>query len=378
MQSKKGLFQGKTITPSQTTLRSKLGSAYIAGFDKYFSASDLPLDMPPSNRASQTAHSPVVFVVGPTASGKSRLALFLAQRFDGEIINADSRQVYRRMDIGTAKPSLAEQAQAPHHLLDICDPGENFNLACFMSRATTAIDDIHGRGRLPIVAGGSGQYVWGLLDGWQVPATPPQPQFRRDMLEEAQRNGPMSVYRQLQEADPDRAAQLDPRNLRRVIRALEVHHFRQPSGSPPAQERRPLENCLIVGLTMPREELYRRIDRRVDRMQSSGLLEEAQGLSDKGYQLGQGPLSSPGYRELGQYLASEISLEEAVQRTKFQTHRLARRQYTWFKLQDPRINWVDGSDPEVAIQAADLVAAFLSSRSCYGRIGPHTSPEAGS
>ena len=333
--------------------------------------------MPSSHRESETPASSVIFVVGPTASGKSRLALELAQQFDGEIINADSRQVYRCMDIGTAKPSPAEQAQVPHHLLDICDPRDNFNLACFLSGATTAIDDIHGRGRLPIVAGGSGQYVWGLLEGWQVPAAAPQPQFRRDMLEEAQRNGPMSVYRQLQLADPDRASQLDPRNLRRVIRSLEVHHFRKSSGSTPKQERRALENYLIIGLTMPREELYRRIDQRVDRMLASGLLEEVRGLAAQGYQLGQGPLSSPGYRELGQYLAGEISLDEAVQRTKFQTHRLARRQYTWFKLQDPRINWLDGSDPGVATRAAALVADFLSSRNCYGRIGPHTSQETG-
>ena len=331
--------------------------------------------MSSSNRQSETPASSVIFVVGPTASGKSRLALELAQQFDGEIINADSRQVYRCMDIGTAKPSPAEQAQVPHHLLDICGPGESFNLACFLSTATAAIDDIPGRGRLPIVAGGSGQYVWGLLEGWQVPAAAPQPQFRMAMLEEAQRNGSAAVYKQLKEADPDRAAQLDPRNLRRVIRALEVHYFRQPSGSTREQERRPLDNALIIGLTMPREELYRRIDQRVDQMLASGLLEEVQGLADKGCQLGQGPLSSPGYRELGQYLAGEISLDEAVQRTKFQTHRLARRQYTWFKRQDPRISWLDGSGPDVDTQAAALVADFLSSRNCYGKIGPHTSPE---
>ncbi len=328
-----------------------------------------------TNREPPKAASPVVFVVGPTASGKSRVALDLAHRFDGEIINADSRQVYRLMDIGTAKPSPNEQEQTPHHLLDICDPGESFNLACFLYRATAAIDNIHGRGRLPVVAGGSGQYVWGLLEGWQVPAAAPQPQFRLAMLEEAQRNGPMSVYRQLQLADPDRAAQLDPRNLRRVVRALEVHHFRQPPGANPERERRPLDNTLIIGLTMSREELYRRIDQRVDLMQASGLLEEVRGLATQGYQLGQGPLSSPGYRELGQHVAGEASLEEAVQRTKFQTHRLARRQYTWFKLQDPRINWLDSSDPGVAAQAAALVADFLSSRTCYGRIGPHTSQE---
>ncbi len=330
--------------------------------------------MPPSDIRS----TPIIFIVGPTASGKSRLAMTLARRFDGELINADSRQVYRLMDIGTAKPSPSDREKVHHHLVDICDPGDEFNLASFLSMSRTAIHEILGRGRLPIVAGGSGQYVWGLLEGWQVPAAAPQPQFRRDMLEEAQRNGPMSVYQQLESAAPDRAAQLDPRNLRRVIRALEVFHFRQPSGSTPEQERRPMDNCLVIGLTMPRQELYRRIDQRVDSMLESGFVEEVKALAAQGHMMGQGPLSSPGYRELGQYLAGEISLEEAVQRTKFQTHRLARRQYTWFKLTDPRINWLNASGSSLETQAEALVRNCLSSHGRYGRIGPHTSLETGS
>ena len=330
--------------------------------------------MPPSEFAPNPAASPVVFIVGPTAAGKSRLALALAGRLDGEIINADSRQVYRLMNIGTAKPRPDEQAQVRHHLLDICDVGDEFNLASFLTLARASIQDIRDRSRLPIVAGGSGQYVWALVEGWQVPSAQPHLQFRRDMLEEAHQNGPMSVYERLQLADPARAAQLDPRNLRRVIRALEVHYFRQPSGSTPEQERRPLENALIIGLTMPREQLYQRIDQRVDYMLASGLLEEVRALAAQGHTLGQGPLSSPGYRELGQYVAGEITLDEAVQLTKFQTHRLARRQYTWFKPQDPRINWLDGSDSRLETQAEALVDDFLSSRSLYGKIGPHTSP----
>ena len=330
--------------------------------------------MSPSYCDSRTSVLPVVFIVGPTAAGKSRLALALARRFDGEIINADSRQVYRQMDIGTAKPSPTEQEQVRHHLIDISDIGDDFNLASFLSLARAAIQDISDRCRLSVVAGGSGQYVWGLVEGWQVPSAPPHPQFRRDMLEEAQRNGPMSVYQQLQLADPDRAAQLDPRNLRRVIRALEVFYFQQPSAAVPKQEHQPLENCLVIGLTMDRESLYLRIDQRVDYMLASGLLEEVSGLAAQGHALGQGPLSSPGYRELGQYIAGETSLDEAVQRTKFQTHRLARRQYAWFKLQDPRINWLDASESRLETRAETLVDAFLSSHSCYGKIGQQTSP----
>ena len=315
--------------------------------------------------------TPVLFIVGPTAAGKSRLALALARRFNGEIINADSRQVYRHMDIGTAKPPPDEQAEVRHHLLDIFDPDENFDLASFLSLAHGSIRDIRDRGYLPIVAGGSGQYVWALVEGWRVPEVPPHPLFRRTKLEEAERNGPLSVYQQLQEADPKRAAQLDPQNLRRVIRALEVYQYSQRSESAPQRKHRPLDNRLIIGLTMERDALYRRIDDRVDRMLASGLLEEVRALAAKGYRLGQGPLSSPGYRELGQHLASEISLDEAVQRTKFQTHRLVRRQYSWFKLRDDRINWLDGTADGFENQAADLVYDLLSSRSCYGTIGSH-------
>ena len=264
------------------------------------------------------AATPIVLIVGPTAAGKSLLALALARRFNGEIINADSRQVYRHMDIGTAKPSPGEQAQVRHHLLDILDPDENYDLASFLSLAQGSVRDINRRGNLPFVVGGSGQYIWSLVEGWSIPEVPPHPDFRQKKLEEAERNGPLSVYQQLQEADPTRAAQLDPRNLRRVIRALEVHHYSQPSDVAPEQEGRPLENRLIIGVTMEREELYRRIDGRVDQMLASGLVEEVRVLTEKGYSLGQGPLASPGYRELGQHQAGEISFDQAVQRTKFQ------------------------------------------------------------
>ena len=315
--------------------------------------------------------TPVVFVVGPTAVGKSRLALALARRFSGELINADSRQVYQQMDIGTAKPSPDEQGLVRHHLLDILDPGENFDLASFLSLAHASMQDIRDRSNLPIVVGGSGQYIWALVEGWRVPEVPPHPQFRQTKLEEAERNGPLSVYQQLQDADPTRAAQLDPRNLRRVIRALEVNQYGQRPGPAPEQKYRPLENCLIIGLTMEREVLYQRINDRVDQMLAAGLVEEIRALAAEGYRLGQGPLSSPGYRELGQYLASEISLDEAVQRTKFQTHRLVRRQYSWFKLRDERINWLDGASSGLENQATNLVYDFLSGRSCCGTIGSH-------
>ena len=315
--------------------------------------------------------SPVILIVGPTAAGKTSLAIAMAQCFDGEIINADSRQVYRSMDIGTAKPSQAEQSQVRHHLLDILDPDESFGLASFLSMAHESIFDIRGCGKLPFVTGGTGQYIWALIEGWRVPEVPPNPYFRRMKLEEAERDGPLSVYQQLQDADPTRAAKLDPRNLRRVIRALEVHHYSRPADSALEPKHRPLENRLIIGLSMERDALYRCIDDRVDQMLASGLVKEVRCLAGKGYKLGQGPLSSPGYRELGQYLAGEIGLDEAVQRTKYQTHRLARRQYSWFKLRDERINWLDGADAGMEAEASQLVSNFLSDPSRYGTIGSH-------
>ena len=175
---------------------------------------------------SETSASsePLICVVGPTAVGKTALAVELARRFDGDVINADSRQVYRGMTIGTAKPTLGEQGAAPHHLVDILDPSESFGLALFLERASEAIRDIRMRGRLPIVCGGTGQYVWGLVEGQRVPAVPPDPEFRAALESEAERLGADSLHGRLAAIDPARAKALDARNVRRVIRALEIHH----------------------------------------------------------------------------------------------------------------------------------------------------------
>jgi tRNA dimethylallyltransferase len=303
---------------------------------------------------------PVLFIVGPTGVGKTTLAVALARRFRGEIISADSRQVYRLMDIGTAKPTPGDRAQAQHHLLDIRDPDDNFDLACFLSLAKRAISGAQGRGHLPIVVGGTGQYIWALLEGWEVPEVAPDLAFREAKGREAQQHGPLFVHRQLAELDPDRAAALDPHNLRRVIRALEIYHSTQRRPSDLAKQAKPMAGALVIGLTLDREALYRRIDERVDRMMAAGFLEEVQRLAARGYQPGQGPLAGPGYRELGRYLAGHMPLDEAVQRTKFQTHRLGRRQYTWFKLDDPRIKWLEADGPGLEDRAAVLVEKFLS------------------
>jgi tRNA dimethylallyltransferase len=292
--------------------------------------------------------------------GKTALAVALARRFRGEIINADSRQVYRLMDIGTAKPTPEERAQAQHHLLDIRDPDDNFDLACFLFLSKRAISAVQARGHLPVAVGGTGQYIWALLEGWEVPEVAPDLAFREAKQQEAQQHGPLFVHRQLAELDPDRAMSLDPHNLRRVIRALEIYHSTQRRPSDLAKQGKPMTGALVIGLTLGREALYLRIDERVDRMMSAGFLEEVQRLAAQGYEPGQGPLAGPGYRELGQYLAGHMTLDEAVQRTKFQTHRLARRQYTWFKLGDPRIKWLEADGSDLEDRAAVLVEKFLS------------------
>ena len=303
--------------------------------------------------------APVLFIVGPTGVGKTRLAVVLARRFHGEIVNADSRQVYRHMDIGTAKPTAVERREAPHHLLDLLDPGQSFGLGSFLSLAGVAIADIRDRSRLPMVVGGTGQYIWALLEGWDVPQVPPDPDFRHAKLAEFAQNGPLALHQELRRIDPQRAQELDPRNARRVIRALEVHNS---TGRPPSEFVRrsgSMPATYVLGLTMDRQELYRRIDNRVDQMVADGLEDEVRRLAAMGLPMGQGPLASPGYVEMGLYLAGDISLAEAVQRTKFRTHRLVRRQYSWFKLGDARITWLDAAAPDVDNRAAAEVAQFL-------------------
>ena len=305
--------------------------------------------------------APVLFIVGPTGVGKTRLAVALAQRFQGEIVNADSRQVYRHMDIGTAKPTAVERRKAPHHLLGLLDPDQIFGLGSFLPLAGRAIAEIRDRGRLPMVVGGTGQYIWALLEGWDVPQVPPDPDFRLTKLAELEQDGPLALHQELRRKDPRRAAELDPRNARRVIRALEVHSSTGRPASDFVRRSGPMPATFVLGLTMDRRELYRRIDERVDGMVTDGLEEEVRRLAAMGLPMGQGPLASPGYVEMGQYLKGDISLSEAVQRTKFRTHRLVRRQYTWFKLRDPRITWLDAAAPDLEKSAAAEVKAYLDS-----------------
>lgn len=295
----------------------------------------------------------LIAVVGPTASGKTALAVGLAEQLGGEVVNADSRQVYRYMDIGTAKPTPVERARAPHHLTDICDPDEPFGLADFLAAAGRTIDDITRRTRLPVVAGGTGQYVRALIEGWQAPPVAPDPGLRGELTERAERDGPAALHTELATRDPEAAAAIHPRNVRRVVRALEVV---RATGQPFSQQRRRGEapyRALMLGLALTRETLYRRIDERVDRMFAAGLVDEVRRLLALGYGRDLPAMNSIGYAQVCSFLAGDLTLAEAIARTKTGTHRLARTQANWFRRDDARIRWLDAEHgPPVAAAVA--------------------------
>ncbi len=295
----------------------------------------------------------LIAIVGATATGKTALAVHLAHRLDGEIIGADSRQVYRYMDIATAKPTAGEQASAHHHLVDVVDPDEPFSLGRWLELAQAALGDVWARGKQPLLVGGTGQYVWALLEGWRVPRVAPQPALRREL----EARPAEELLEELRRIDPESAAQIDPRNVRRVIRALEVQ---RATGKPLSYWRTkaaPSFETLIIGLRLPRQELYRCIDERVEGMVRAGLVDEVRRLLAMGYGRGLPSMSGIGYREMCEYLAGEIGLSEAVRRIKTGTHRLARHQSSWFKESDPRIRWIEAG--EGALEKAERVVESI-------------------
>lgn len=303
----------------------------------------------------------LVAIVGATATGKSALAVDLARRFDGEIVNADSRQVYRYMDIGTAKPTPEERAAVPHHLFDIIDPDQPFSLAEYQRLAYEAVNDCLRRGRLPFLVGGSGQYVWSVIEGWEVPRVPPDPEFRKRMEDLAAREGPDHVHRLLQQIDPEAARLIDARNLRRVIRALEVHEHTGKAFSGLRRKEPPPFKPLLLGLSLPRDVLYRLIDERVDRQIESGLVREVDNLIKSGYHLDLSSMSSLGYKQIGLFLRGELDLPTAIQQVKHETHRFARQQNTWFRQNDPRIVWLNPME-DACERAARLIQDHIGTQ----------------
>jgi len=308
----------------------------------------------------------VIAIVGPTAVGKSELALHLAQYFPLEIISADSRQVYRYMDIGTNKPTWAERASVPHHVIDVVEPDEDFSLAMYHQLAIEALKAIQQKGKLPVLVGGSGLYVWSLVEGWKIPQVTPNQELRRRLEARAEQEGSQSLYQELQDIDPSAAAKISPRNIRRVIRALEIYHATGQLLSQLQRKESPGFPILLIGLTQERSGLYRKIDWRVDKMIQRGLVEEVEQLLKKGYSSSLPSMSGIGYKQIGQFLRGEMTLPQSIDKIKYETHRLARHQYAWFRLSDSRIHWFDNSEAKakasiVALnKVKGLIEGFIS------------------
>lgn len=301
---------------------------------------------------SSTDNWPAVCLVGPTAIGKTSLSLMLAEKFGAEIVSVDSMQVYRQMDIGTAKATPAERRRVPHHLIDIVNPDEEYHAARFIKDAGEAITGIRSRGRMPLLVGGTGLYLKGLLEGlFEVTAI--EPGLREALRLRLAGEGHQALHAELQRLDPHSAARIHPHDTHRLLRALEIHTATGVPWSQYLQEQSPnpmLANVLLIGLTCERERLYHRINQRVEQMAENGLLDEVKKLLAMGYAPALKPLQSIGYRHMIQYLDGAWSWEESLQLLARDTRRYAKRQYTWFR-RLPAIRWFEPSQAGAIVNA---------------------------
>lgn len=326
--------------------------------------------MPSIHNSQLTTHNsqgrrPLIVLVGPTAVGKSRVGILVAKALGTEILTADSRQVFRGMDIGMDKPTVAERQGVPHRLIDLVDPDQPFNVGLFRREAVKEIARLHGEGRLPLVVGGTGLYVRALLRGlWTGPGA--DWALRDRLTAEAREKGPDHLYRELSRVDPVSASRLHPHDAVKIIRALEVHRL---SGRPlsDALEAHAFAEAafspLLIGLTRDREALYRRIEARVDEQLAKGLVEETRALLSRGYGRELGSMKGLGYRQLSAYLAGECPYDEAVRRLKRDTRHFAKRQFTWFR-KEPGLTWLTIGDEEpmeqVAARVVERIERFLA------------------
>ncbi|MBE1441790.1 tRNA dimethylallyltransferase [Paenibacillus sp. OAS669] len=305
----------------------------------------------------------LLVLVGPTAVGKTKLSIRLASEYGAEIISGDSMQVYRGMDIGTAKVTPEEQMGVPHHLIDIHDPDYPFSVAEFQERSRKLITEIHDRGRLPFMVGGTGLYVESVCYDYQFSESGSDEEYREEQRLYAEKHGNEALWERLREVDPETAERLHPNDQRRIIRALEVFHLtgeRLSEQLKVQKKQSPYELC-IIGLTMDRALLYKRIEERIDLMLEQGLVEEVRRLRDQGYGIQHISMQGLGYKEILGYLEGAATLEEAVVQLKQDTRRFAKRQLSWFRhMKD--IEWVDVSNLENFSAHLDQIHAIIADK----------------
>jgi tRNA dimethylallyltransferase len=299
-------------------------------------------------------------IVGPTASGKTKLSLIIAEKINGEIISADSRQIYRYMDIGTAKPTLEERQRVKHYFIDELDPNEEFNAGIFGEKGREIIEDIFSRGKIPIIVGGSGLYVKSLIDGFfEGPGA--DWELREMLYRKASQLGKEAIYEELKKVDPVSAEKIHPNNLKRIIRALEVYYI---TGKPISQMQKEIKpeinfKTIQIGLNWDRKKLYKRIEERVDKMIKDGLIEEVKKLRELGFDKNLNSLQTVGYKEVFDYLDGLISYEQMIYLIKRNSRRYAKRQLTWFR-QDKRIIWLDVDESTDFEKLADKVIEIFN------------------
>ncbi len=289
---------------------------------------------------------PLIVIVGPTAVGKTELSIQLAVKLGGEIISADSRLFYRGMDLGTAKPTPDQMAIVPHHMINLGEPDDEWSLARYLPRAQAVISEIQSRGKLPFLVGGTGQYVQAVVQGWDLPSVKPDPRLRQILTSWAEEIGIEGIRARLQVLDPDAAANIDGPNLRRMVRAVEVILTSGDKFSSQKNKKEIDNRILQIGLIRNREELYQRIDRRIQIMIESGLVQEVQDLLDAGYSPDLSSLSAIGYKQIIDHLLGKITLDEAIRQIRSKTRKYVRQQANWFSQDDPFINWYSAAaDP---------------------------------
>jgi tRNA dimethylallyltransferase len=304
-----------------------------------------------------SSNPPLIVLVGPTAVGKTQISIELAERVNGEIVSADSRLFYRGMDIGTAKPSKEERSRIPHHLIDVADPDQIWSLAVFQEEARKAIAEIHAKGRLPLLVGGTGQYIRAVTKGWTPPKIGANEKLRGVLEKLASEHNNYWLHAKLNILDPSAAEKIDPRNVRRTIRALEVILLTgRPFSDQKGKEDTPYQ-LHEIGLMRTRKDLYQRIDSRIDSMFERGLMDEVKGLLHKGYSPDLPTMSAIGYRECNKVLGGLITEEQAKLEMRRNTRVFVRRQANWFKVHDPQIHWFDATSSTV-----DEIETFLVER----------------